>query len=48
MALGEGVTVLVTDLASFIDLPQFCNITGNELVTWGEGAGLFSYVIKKR
>ena len=48
MAPGQEVTVLVTDPASFIDLPHFCNITGNELVTWSEGDGLFSYVIKKR
>lgn len=48
MAPGEEVTVLVTDPASFIDLPHFCNITGNELVTWSDDDGLFSYVIKKR
>ena len=47
MTDGEQLTVLATDPASNIDIPHFCNVTGNELLSSEETGGEFKYVIRK-
>ena len=47
MDVGDIVTVLATDPASFIDIPHFCNTTGHELVESTNADGVFTYVIRK-
>jgi len=47
MNVGDTITVLATDPASFIDIPHFCNTTGHELVEWTDEDGVYTYVIKK-
>jgi len=47
MAVGDTITVLATDPASFIDIPHFCNTTGHELITSTEEEGIYTYLIRK-
>jgi tRNA 2-thiouridine synthesizing protein A len=47
MDVGEQITVTATDPASYIDIPHFCNTTGNDLVESSEEDGVFTYVIQK-
>lgn len=47
MTAGEELTVQATDPASFIDIPHFCNTTGNELLDWVEQDGVYTYTIQK-
>lgn len=47
MASGSVLEVLATDPASFVDIPHFCNVSGNDLLDWGEDAGTFFYRIRK-
>lgn len=47
LALGDTLTVLATDPASVIDFKHYCNTTGNELVSWSEDDGVFTYVIRR-
>ena len=44
---GEQLTLLATDPASYIDIPHFCNTTGNVLLSSEEEDGVFSYIIRK-
>ncbi len=44
---GDLLTVLATDPASAIDIPHFCNTTGNKLVASEETDGVYSYTIRK-
>jgi len=48
LAGGEEVTVLASDPASAIDIPHFCNTTGNELLSQSERDGVFTYRIRKQ
>lgn len=48
MTEGERITVHVTDPASTIDMPHFCNQSGNELVSATQEGDLFIYEIEKR
>jgi tRNA 2-thiouridine synthesizing protein A len=41
------LTVLATDPASAIDIPHFCNTTGNELLESVETDGVYSFTIRK-
>ena len=47
LAVGESLTVLATDPASYIDFRHYCDTTGHELVDWSEEDGVFTYVIRK-
>ena len=47
MNVGDTITVLATDPASFIDIPHFCNTTGHDLVESTNADGIYTYVIKK-
>ena len=47
MEPGSGITVLATDPASAIDIPHFCNTTGNELIDQSETDGIYTYRIRK-
>lgn len=47
LPVGGVLTVLVTDPASVIDFRHFCNTTGNELVSFSEAEGVFTYGIRK-
>ncbi len=44
---GEILTVLTTDPASAIDIPHFCNTTGNELLETVEDDGGYTFRIKR-
>lgn len=48
LTAGEEVTVLASDPASAIDIPHFCNTTGNELLEQSESDGVFTYRIRKQ
>jgi tRNA 2-thiouridine synthesizing protein A len=45
---GARLTVLATDPASVKDFSAFCQETGHELVSFGEDAGVFRFVLRKR
>jgi tRNA 2-thiouridine synthesizing protein A len=45
---GEELTVRVTDPASVIDFPHFCNTTGHVLIGREEAGGEFVYRIRRR
>lgn len=47
MEPGEELEVLATDPASAIDMPHFCNTTGNELVEQSLADGVYRYLIRK-
>jgi tRNA 2-thiouridine synthesizing protein A len=47
LPVGGVLTVLVTDPASVIDFRHFCNTTGNELVSFSEAEGVFTYGIRR-
>ena len=47
MDVGEQITVMATDPASYIDIPHFCNTTGHTLVQSSEQDGVYSYIIQK-
>ena len=47
MEPGSEITVLATDPASAIDIPHFCNTTGNELIDQSETDGIYTYRIRK-
>lgn len=44
---GDEIVVLASDPASAIDIPHFCNTTGNELLEQSEDDGVFRYLIRK-
>jgi tRNA 2-thiouridine synthesizing protein A len=45
---GARLTVLATDPASVKDFKAFCQETGHELVSFGEDAGIYRFVLRKR
>lgn len=45
---GTRLTVLTTDPASVADFRAFCKETGHALVAFGEEAGAYRFVIRKR
>jgi tRNA 2-thiouridine synthesizing protein A len=45
---GARLTVLATDPASVKDFRAFCQETGHELVAFGEAAGVYRFVLRKR
>ncbi len=47
LALGAQITVLVTDPASTIDMPHFCNTSGNELLSATRDGEIFVFTIRK-
>lgn len=47
MKSGQVLQVLATDPASFVDIPHFCNVTGNELLRWYEEESTFYYLIQR-
>ena len=47
LALGAQITVLVTDPASTIDMPHFCNTSGNELLSATRDGEIFVFTISK-
>lgn len=47
MSAGEEIIVLATDPASTIDMPHFCNTSGNELVSATRDGETFIYTIRK-
>lgn len=48
MAPGARLTVLATDPASVADFRAFSRETGHELVSFGEAAGVYRFVLRKR
>ena len=48
MASGQILRVLATDPGSVKDFQAFARQTGNELVTSGESAGVYEYVLKRK
>ena len=48
LAAGERLRVLATDRAAVADFQAFCRETGHALLSLGEEAGVFSFVIRKR
>lgn len=47
LALGAEITVLVTDPASTIDMPHFCNTSGNQLLSATRDGEVFLFKIRK-
>lgn len=47
LEIGAEVTVLATDPASMIDMPHFCNTSGNELISATRGGDTFVFRIRK-
>lgn len=47
LALGAEIEVLATDPASTIDMPHFCNTSGNELVSASRDGDIFVFRIRK-
>jgi tRNA 2-thiouridine synthesizing protein A len=45
---GARLTVLATDPASVKDFSAFCQETGHELLSFGEDAGVYRFVLRKR
>ena len=45
---GARLTLLATDPASVSDVRAFCQETGHELLAFGEDAGVFRFVLRKR
>ena len=48
MQTGQTLRVLATDPGSVKDFQAFARQTGNELVTSGESAGVYEYVLKRK
>ncbi|MBF0371913.1 MAG: sulfurtransferase TusA family protein [Alphaproteobacteria bacterium] len=44
---GATLQVLATDPGSVKDFEAFCRQTGNELSSWGEESGVYTFNIKK-
>ena len=47
MSAGSVLTIEATDPASVIDVPHYCNESGNDLIEQGESDGVFTYSIRK-
>ncbi len=48
MAPGAVLEVLATDPGSAKDFQAFCETTGNDLVSWSEADGVFTYTLRKK
>ena len=48
MVTGEVLKIMATDPGSVIDFQVFADQTGNELLSLSEGAGEFTFYLKKR
>lgn len=48
MQPGERLRVLATDRAAVQDFHAFCRETGHTLVAFGEEAGTYSFVLRRR
>lgn len=48
LAPGDKLTVLATDPASVADFNAFCRETGHALLSFGESAGVYRFVLRKR
>lgn len=48
LAPGTMLNVLATDPGSVKDFQAFCETTGNELVSWAESDGVFTYSLRKK
>ena len=48
MQTGQTLRVLATDPGSVKDFQAFARQTGNEMVTSGESAGVYEYVLKRK
>ena len=47
VASGSTLQVMATDPGSVKDFEAFCRQTGNDLVSWNENAGVYTFNIKK-
>lgn len=47
MAMGSTLEVLATDPGAVKDFEAFCRTTGNELVSSGQEADVYKFVIKR-
>lgn len=47
LAPGDRLTVLATDPAAAIDMPHFCNESGNRLVSHHADGEVLTFVIEK-
>ncbi|MBW7850172.1 MAG: sulfurtransferase TusA family protein [Rhodospirillales bacterium] len=47
VASGATLQVMATDPGSVKDFEAFCRQTGNDLVSWNENAGVYTFNIKK-
>lgn len=48
MQSGQVLEVICTDTGSKMDIPAWCNRTGNKLVASGERDGKFYYYVRRR
>ena len=47
VAPGAVLEVLATDPGAVADFQSFCETTGNELISWAEAEGRFTFLIRK-
>lgn len=47
MRSGDRLEIQATDPGSVKDISSFCEQTGNELMSLNDGAGVFSFLIRK-
>ena len=47
VAVESTLTVIATDPGSVKDMEVFCRQTGNELLSWKDDAGTFTFTIKR-
>ena len=45
---GAVLEVLATDPGSVKDFHAFCKTTGDEMVSWSEAGGVYSYTLRKK
>lgn len=48
LGAGARLTVLATDPASVKDFRAYCQETGHDLLAFGEDAGVYRFVLRKR
>ena len=48
MTPGALLEVLATDPGSVKDFHAFCETTGDEMVSWSEADGVYSYKLRKK
>ena len=47
LARGQVLEVCSTEVSVEQDLPSWCRLTGNELISWSRNAGTWSFLICK-